>query len=144
MIKNWTVIPKCSFARWAPICILAATTLWGCAPLPPMPFDLVDKGQVFHGTMSPSERRLEADIGGKRFQGYYLLAAGTTYFQGGSWRRPWLNDTRTNFVSNSARATMVADDGERLSCEFIMEDDSAIGECRSSNGQAYQLVTRVR
>lgn len=124
--------------------MIGAAMFCGCAPLPPMPFDLVDKAQVFHGTMSRSDQRLEADIGGKRFQGYYLLATGTGYTQGGSWRRPYMNDMRTSFVSNSARATMVADDGERFVCEFIVEDNSAIGECRSTTGQIFQLVTQSR
>lgn len=125
-------------------CLIGALALWGCAPLPPIPFDLIERGQVYHGTMSPSERRVAVDIGGKQFQGYYLLATGTAHFQGGWHRRPYPYDMRTDFVSNAARATMVAADGERLSCEFIVEDASAIGECRSTNGQVYQLVTQVR
>jgi len=124
--------------------LLAAVTLCGCAPWPPIPFDLIERGQVYHGTMSPSERRVSVDIGGKQFQGYYLVATGTAYFQGGWHWRPYPYDMRTNYVSNSARATMVAADGERLTCEFIVEDASAIGECRSTNGQSYQLVTQVR
>jgi len=124
--------------------LLGALTLLGCAPWPPIPFDLIERGQVYHGTMWPSDRRVSVDIGGKQFQGYYLVATGTAYFQGGWHRRPYPYDMRTNFVSNSARATMVAADGERLSCEFIVEDASAIGECRSTNGQNYQLVTEVR
>jgi len=124
--------------------LIGATALWGCAPWPPIPFDLIERGQVYHGTMSPSERRVAVDIGGKQFQGYYLVATGTAYFQGGWNRRPYPYDMRTNFVSNSARATMVAADGERLTCEFIVEDASAIGECRSTNGKSYQLVTQIR
>lgn len=131
-------------ARSALAGLLGATLVCGCAPLPPTPFDLVDKAQVYHGTMSQSDQRLEADIGGKHFQGYYLLATGTGYSQGGSWRRPYLNDMRTSFVSNSARATMVADDGERFVCEFIVEDNGAIGECKSTSGQTFQLVTQSR
>ncbi|MFA6310573.1 MAG: hypothetical protein WCV99_18435 [Sterolibacterium sp.] len=144
MIDNSAFNQKFKPARSALIGVLGATMFCGCAPLPPMPFDLVDKVQVFHGTMSQSDQRLEANIGGKRFLGYYLLATGTGYSQGGSWRRPYLNDMRTSFVSNSARATMVADDGERFVCEFIVEDNSAIGECKSTSGQTFQLVTQPR
>jgi len=121
-----------------------ALALWGCAPWPPIPFELIEGQQIYHGTMSPSERMVSVDIGGKQFQGYYLVATGTAYFQGGWHRRPYPFDMRTNFVSNSARATMVAADGERLTCEFIVEDASAIGECRSTGGPSYQLVTQVR
>ncbi|MCX7174977.1 MAG: hypothetical protein NT159_13875 [Proteobacteria bacterium] len=144
MMNNSTTRSVCILSRWAVLGMLAAATLWGCAPIQPLPFDLVDKGRVFHGTLSPTDRRVEVDIGGKHFQGYYLLAAGTAYFQGGSWRRPYANDVSTSFVSNSARATMVADDGERFTCEFIVEDNSAIGECKSTTGQTYQLVTQSR
>ena len=124
--------------------LLGASAISACAPLPPVAFDLIERGQVFHGTMSPSDRRVAVAIGEKQFQGYYLLATGTAYFQSGGWRRPFPNDMRTSFVSNSARATMVAADGERLTCEFIVEDSSAIGECKSTNGPTYQLVTQVR
>lgn len=131
-------------ARRALLGLIGVSSLWGCAPWPPIPFDLIERGQVYHGTMSPSERQVAVSIGGKQFQGYYLVATGTAYFQGGWHRRPYPFDMRTNFVSNSARATMVAADGERLTCEFIVEDASAIGECRSTNGSSYQLVTQVR
>ena len=131
-------------SRRALLGLIGVSSLCGCAPWPPIPFDLIERGQVYHGTMSPSERRVAVDIGGKQFQGYYLVATGTAYFQGGWHRRPYPYDMRTNFVSNSARATMVAPDGERLNCEFIVEDASAIGECRSTNGPSYQLVTQVK
>ena len=124
--------------------LIGASALWGCAPMPPLPFDLLDKGNVFHGTMIQSDRRIEANIGGKQFQGYYLLATGTAYFSGIGWRRIHPYDNRTSFVSNIARASMAAADGEWLTCEFIVEDSQAIGECRSTQGQSYQLVTQVR
>ena len=134
----------CLPSRSVLVGLLGALTLWGCAPMPPMPFDLIDKAQIHHGMLFQSERRVEANIAGKHFQGYYLLASGTAHLQGGIWRRSYPYDTRTDFISNSARATMAAADGERLTCEFIVEDGSAIGECKSTHGQTYQLVTQVR
>jgi len=139
-----TVVQKWKPSIGAISGLLAISVLWGCAPLPPMPFALLDRGQVFHGSLSPSDRRVEADIRGKHFQGYYLLATGTAYFERGISRRPYAGDMRASFVSNSARATMVAEDGERLSCDFIVEDSSAIGECNSSIGPSYQLITHVQ
>lgn len=121
--------------------LAAAVAICACAPLAPMPFALIDKAQVYHGTLSESDQRIEVTIAGKRFQGFYLLASGTGYVDSGWWRRGHGLDKRTSFVSNSARATMAAADGERLSCEFIAEAGSAIGECRSTLGQVYQLVT---
>lgn len=127
-----------------PIALLLASFLGGCAPLPPMPFALIDKAQTYRGTLSQSDRRVEVTIGGKHFQGYYLLATGTAYFDRWSWRRPFPSELSTTFISNSARATMVAPDGERFACDFIIEDNSAIGECRSSGGATYQLITNER
>lgn len=133
------------FSAWTLFGLIGVSAFCGCAPLSPIPFELVDRGQVYQGTLSRSDRRIEVDIGGKHFQGYYLLASGTAHFhQGGWWRRPFPNEITTSFVSNSARATLVASDGERLVCEFIVEDSSAIGECKSTKGQTYQLVTAVQ
>ena len=144
-MKNISVpnLKKSSSIR-AWVTLLGVATLTGCAPMPPLPFELVGSGQVFHGTLLQSDRRIEADIAGKHFQGYYLLITGTSSFQAGGWRRAYSYDMRTDFVSNSGRASMVAPDGEWLTCEFIMEDDNAIGECKSTNQQTYQLVTRIR
>lgn len=126
--------------------VAASIMLWGCAPMPPLPFDLVDKSNVYHGILLQSERRVEADVGGKHFQGYYLQVSGTATMQSGGWRRFYPYDLRERnyFVSNAARASMAAPDGERLSCEFIVEDTSAIGECVSTSGKTYHLVTQVR
>ena len=124
--------------------LIGASALWGCAPLPPLPFSLIDRGQVYQGTMLQSDRRIDVDIGAKHFRGYYLLAQGTAYFSGIGWRRTYGYDNRTNFISNTARASLSSADGEWLNCEFIVDDGQAIGECKSTNGQSYQLVTQIR
>jgi hypothetical protein len=127
--------------------LIAMTAVWalsGCAPLPPVPFDLVDKDQVSHGSFFPADRRLEVLIGDKHFEGFYIVASGTVLSQGWWPRRGFPNDTTTTFSSNSARATLSAGDDERLSCEFLLEGARAIGECRSTSGKSYQLVTQRR
>jgi hypothetical protein len=124
--------------------VLFAAILAGCAPLPPVPFELVDRNQTWQGTFYPSEQRLEAVVSGKTYRGFYIIASGTAYAQPMWPRRLFPNDTIVTFTSNAARATMSADDGERLFCEFNIEGGRAVGECKSPGGQSYQLVAQPR
>lgn len=118
----------------------AAALLGGCAPLPPVPFELLGDGQVCHGAFFPSGQRLEATIGGRRFEGFYIVSAGTASSHGWWPYRRLPNDVTTTYSTNSARAMLTSPDGERLSCEFLIEDRRALGECKSTSGKSYQLV----
>lgn len=118
----------------------AVALLVGCAPLAPVPFELLGDNQAFHGAFFPSGQRLEATIGGRRFQGFYIVAAGIASSHSWGPYRRMPNDVTTTYSTNSARAMLSSPDGERLSCEFLIEDRRALGECKSTSGQSYQLI----
>ena len=116
--------------------------LGGCASAPPVPFSLVDEGNNVHaGTFFQDHERVTAQVGGKQFHGYYMVASGSVVTTA-MWPRfrGFPGDTYATTRSNSARAYLVAEDGEKLNCEFLFEPPRSLGACKSSKGGTYQLV----
>jgi hypothetical protein len=112
----------------------------GCAA-PPVAFQLLDaESRVQSGTLFPANQQIEVTVNGHAFRGFYIVAGGTADSQSFGGHRFLSRDTITTFSSNSARAYLTADDGQRLSCEFLFESRRAIGECRSPAGAVFQLI----
>ncbi len=133
--------------KLASITLLAMTVgLAGCASAPPVPFSLVDESNNRHvGTFFQDSERVTAQVAGKTFHGYYMVASGSVTTTS-VWPR-WLGGTGDSYAttrSNSARAYLSADDGEKLSCEFLFEPPRSLGVCKSSKGGIYQLVGEPR
>ena len=126
------------------LAVIAAAFLGACSPLAPLPFELIDDGKVFQGAFFPSEERLEATIGDKKFQGFYILASGIATSQSTWPVRRLPSSTTTTYSSNAARAMLTSQQGDRLTCEFLLEGRKAIGECKSTDGRIYQLVAHER
>jgi hypothetical protein len=117
--------------------------LASCAAPPPLPFDLVDqKAGIHHGTFQVQDQHMDAMIGGKHFEGFYLIETGTAVVTTNSLfaRRPRTFQSITTVSSNAARAVLTSADGERITCEFLLEGQQAIGDCRSSTGRTFQLM----
>ncbi|MBI3523140.1 MAG: hypothetical protein HY066_01215 [Betaproteobacteria bacterium] len=132
--------PSSSLNLWA-IAFALPVLLAGCAAPLPVPFQLVDaSSNILRGTLFPDNQRIEANIDGHQYSGFYITAGGNviSHTMPGRWFYP--SDTITTYSSNSARAYLVSDDGKRLSCEFLLESRHAVGECRSAAGAKYQLV----
>jgi len=120
---------------------MMVSILMGCAAPLPVPFQLIDsQSKVQSGTIFPDGRRIEVVIDGHVFNGFYIVASGDAVSQSLSGRRLLPSDTITTFTSNSARAHLISDDGQQLSCEFLIESMRAIGECRSATGAIFQLI----
>lgn len=121
--------------------LLTAIALAGCAAPQPMPFQLVDsESKVQKGAIFPANHRIEVTVDGHVFSGFYMVATGAAVSQtsGSVWFYP--SNTLTTYYSNAARAYLTAENGQRLSCEFLIESAHAIGECRSPAGKVYQLI----
>ncbi len=111
----------------------------GCATPQPVPFQLVDsESRIQTGTIFPEGQRIEATIDGQLYKGFYIAANGMAYSQ--SHGSLHLSTTVTHFSSNSVRAQLASDKGQRLNCEFLFESGRAVGECRSPAGAIFQLV----
>ncbi len=123
------------------IACLFVVALAGCATPQPVPFHLVDsESRVQKGTMFPDSQRIEVTVDGQLYRGFYIVATGAARSETlGGWRS-FPRDTITTFSSNSARAQLSNDKGQRLSCEFLFEGKRALGECRSSTGAVFQLI----
>ena len=122
----------------ASFCIVALIA--GCATPQPVPFQLIDSASAIQkGTIFPDKQRIEVTIDGQQYKGFYLVAAGTGYSEiYGGWRSA-PRQSVTTYSSNSVRANLSSDKGQRLSCEFLFEDRRAIGECKTPAGVVYQL-----
>lgn len=122
-------------------CILILALAAGCATPKPVPFQLVDsESRIQKGTIFPDRRRIEVMVDGQLYKGFYIFANGEAYSETfGGWRS-FPRDTVTTYSSNSARAQLASDKGQRLSCEFLFESRRAIGECRSPAGAVFQLI----
>lgn len=132
MIKPLTTLSAC-------VCVLVLAG--GCAAPLPVPFQLVDAAsKVQRGAIFPDSQRIEVTVDGHVFNGFYIVASGSAVSHALTGRRLFPNDTLTTFSSNSARAHLTADNGQRLSCEFLLESRLAIGECRSPAGAVFQLI----
>lgn len=125
------------------ISVLSLTMiLGGCASAPPVPFTLVDESNNVHtGTFFQDQERVTAQVGGKQFHGYYMVAAGSVVTTT-MWPRfrGFPGDSYATARTNSARAYLVAEDGEKLNCEFLFEPPRSLGACKSSKGRTYQLI----
>jgi hypothetical protein len=123
----------------ASLCVVALVA--GCAAPQPVPFQLIDSASaVQRGTIFPDRQQIEMTIDGQQYRGFYLVATGTGYSESyGGWRRGPTQSV-TTYSSNSARAHLVSDKGQRLSCEFLLDGMQAIGECKTPAGVVYQLT----
>lgn len=133
-----------SLARLSTILFVLAL-IGGCAAPQPVPFQLLDAAaRTQNGTFYPDSQRIEAIIDGQLFSGFYIVATEVAYSQTFGGRRFFPRDTVTTITSNSAHAHLTATDGQRLICEFLLESNRALGECRSPTGAVYQLVAGGR
>ncbi|MDD5056448.1 MAG: hypothetical protein PHQ60_01155 [Sideroxydans sp.] len=122
----------------ASVFILAMTT--GCSAPQPVPFQLVDPAsKIQKGTIFPDGQRIEAVVDGQLYKGFYIVASGVAYSQSFGGASPFSRNMVATYSSNSVRAQLTSDTGQRLSCEFLFESRRAIGECRSPAGAVYQL-----
>ena len=122
-------------------CIFVLVLAVGCATPQPVPFQLVDsESRIQKGTIFPDRQRIEVLVDGQLYRGFYIVATGAARSETfGGWRS-FPRDTVTTYSSNSARAQLTSDKGQRLSCEFLFESRRAIGECRSPAGAVFQLI----
>ena len=123
------------------LCIGASTLLLagGCAT-PPVPFQLLDStSNVQSGVIFPDSERIEVTVDGVLFNGFYIVESGAAVSQTLTGRRFMPSDTVTTFSSNSARAHLMAENGQQLSCEFLFEGRRAVGECRTPAGAVFEL-----
>jgi hypothetical protein len=120
--------------------LFALAMVTGCAAPQPVPFQLVDAAsKIQKGTLFPGDQRIEAVIDGQLYKGFYMVASGVAHSQTFGARQPLSRNTVATFSSNSVRAQLVSDQGQRLLCDFLFESRRAIGECRSTAGAVYQL-----
>jgi hypothetical protein len=131
-----TKSPKTLITSLSALVILA-----GCAASLPIPFQLVDsQSKVQKGTIYTDTQRIEVTVDGHVYKGFYIVASSTALSQSTSIQRYYPRNTITTFTSNNARSHLTADNGQRLSCEFLLEFRRALGECRSPAGAEFQLV----
>lgn len=122
-------------------CLCGLVLTAGCATPQPLSFQLIDSAsKVQRGTLFPDRERIEVTVEGTLYSGFYLTASGSAVSHSTLGRRWIPSETVTTFWSNSARAHLTAENGMRLSCEFLLESKRAVGECRSSSGALYQLI----
>ena len=118
-----------------------ALALAGCAAPQPVPFQLVDAASKVHrGTLFPQTGHIEVAVEGSQYSGFYIIAAGYAVSQPTPFVRRFPYETITTYATNEARATLSDASGRRLNCQFLVEGLRAIGECRSPDGTAYQMV----
>jgi hypothetical protein len=121
--------------------ILAA----GCAAPQPVPFQLIDsESRVQKGTIFPDRQGIEVTVEGQSYKGFYLISTGMAHSETfGGWRG-FPHNTITTYSTNSVRAQLSSEKGQRLNCEFLFEGNRAIGECRTPAGAVFQLVAEGR
>ncbi len=129
--------PLKNIVAFITVLLLAA----GCAAPQPVPFQLIDsESRVQKGTIFTDTQRIEATVDGQSYKGFYIIATGMAHSETfGGWRAS-PRETVTTYSSNSVRAQLTSDKGQRLKCDFLFEGRRAIGECRTPAGAVFQLV----
>lgn len=113
----------------------------GCATPQPVPFQLIDsESRIQKGTIFPDTQRIEVMVEGQLYKGFYIVATGMAHSETFGGFRSYPRETITTYSSNSARAHLISDKGQRLGCDFLFEGKRAIGECRSPAGTVFQLT----
>lgn len=126
------------------VLLLAIVNLGGCSSPRPMPFQLADSGsRIYQGTLFTDNQRIEVTIDGLQFSGFYIVATGNAFSEPLPDQRFFPGITETTFSTNSARAHLMADNGQQLNCQFLFESSRAVGDCQSPSGAIYQLFTAV-
>ena len=129
--------PLKNLVAFVTVLLLAA----GCATPQPVPFQLIDsESRVQKGTIFTATQRIEAMIDGQQYKGFYIVATGMAHSETfGGWRAS-PRETVTTYSSNSVRAQLTSDKGQRLKCDFLFEGRKAIGECRTPAGTVFHLI----
>ncbi len=122
--------------------IVLLTLLAGCSTPQPLPFQLIDtESKIQKGTIFTDGQRIEVNVDGQLYKGFYIVASGFMHSETfGGWRSMPRN-TISSYSSNSARAQLTSEKGQRLKCEFLFESRRAIGECHTPAGVVFQLTS---
>ncbi len=98
--------------------------------------------QRWQGVLYPDHERIETTINGRHFQGFYIVSRGTAVTTTPEilFGFPPFMNNMVDISMNSARASMVSEDGMHLSCKFLFQGKRLLGECTGPEGEHYQLV----
>ena len=84
---------------------------------------------------------MEVTIGDSYYRGVYIVATSVTTLD--TWPRFYRGfprDTTAVVSGNTAKAHLTSDSNEHLNCEFVFQARHVVGECKTPQGQVYQLV----
>ena len=110
----------------------------GCASVGNV--QLIDEsGRAHAGTFNARTKQLAGTIDGKLYQGFYILDSEAMYFH---TRGPQGVSGVARGGRNVGRAMLTSADGDVLDCGFTYSGLRAIGNCKGTNGERYQLITR--
>ncbi len=122
--------------------IACSLGLAACAATP-LPFKLYDaQQQVWPGQLNPHDGSIIAHIEGKDYRGFYLVAHGTAVSSTplSLFADPPMMQTVSQIDMNTARASLSAGDGSRLTCSFLFQGRKILGNCHDSQGHTYDLA----
>jgi hypothetical protein len=123
------------------ILLLSVGALVGCTSPTLYLIDKSNKEAIV--TYSTWTNSMEVTQGGVLYKGKYITDTRVVYGNVQTWgNKPSYGTTQSYVSGKNGRAALFAANGDRLSCEFSYDDDTAIGVCTSSKGERFDLVTK--
>lgn len=107
---------------------------------------LIDKNNkeniVTYSTMTKS---MEVTRNGVLYKGNYVTDSKVGYGNVQTYgAKPAFGATQVYTPGSNGRAILFASNGDKLSCEFTYDDNTAIGVCTNNNGDKFDLVTKPK
>ena len=79
----------------------------------------------------------------KFYKGNYVTNSSVSYGNVQNFGKNYSYGTSQIYNSgNSGRAILFSSNGDKLSCEFTYDDNTAIGVCSNSKGEKFDLISK--
>jgi hypothetical protein len=94
-------------------------------------------------TFNMFNQTMEVVYKGSLYKGNYVTNSGVGYGTVQNFGKNYSYGTSQIYNSgNSGRAILFSSIGDKLSCEFTYDDNTAIGVCSNSKGEKFDLISK--
>jgi len=94
-------------------------------------------------TFNTLGKTMEVVHNGSLYKGNYVTNSSVGYGSVQNFGKNYSYGTSQIYISgNSGRAILFSSNGDKLSCEFTYDDNTAIGVCNNSKGEKFDLISK--
>ena len=94
-------------------------------------------------TFNTLSQTMEVFHNGSLYKGKYVTNSSVGYGNVQNFGKNYSFGTSQVYISgNSGRSILFSSNGDKLSCEFTYNDNTAIGVCHNSKGEKFDLISK--